>query len=227
MRIDSRRGIGGWAFGALPAFGALLAFGALATHASAATLTVDRACYVLVGSPAMSFSGSGYRPHSEVVITSPDGTVDTSVRANAAGYISGSSAPPTPDFTAPGAKVVVVTAADHGITATVPVHVTVLGWEHGPVKRAPGLRAFDEKTDWSFSGFIPGRLIYGHYLYRGEPVARATFGRAAGACGVLRVRAKLFPTTAHERRYRVQYDDSRRYSTQSVPRIIGPINLSV
>jgi hypothetical protein len=203
---------------------------ASATAASAATLAVDRQCYVLVsGGAPMMFSGSGYRPNDLVVITSPDGTVDVSLRANAGGNISGSADPPSPTFAVPATKTVTLTAVDETpagvIRAQTRVLVTVRGWEHGSVKAAPGYRALTEQTNWLFSGFTPGQPIYGHYLYRGRPVATARFGIAQGACGVLKVRAALYPATPHHSSYRVQYDDSGIYSTASRPRIVGPISL--
>jgi hypothetical protein len=201
-----------------------------ATAASAATLVVDRPCYVLVsGSAPMMFSGSGYQPNDLVAITSPDGTVDVSVRASAGGDISGSTDPPAPTFTVPATKTVTLTALDEtpagAIRAQAHVLVTVRGWEHGSVKAAPGYRALTEQTNWLFSGFTPGQPIYGHYLYRGRPVARARFGIAQGPCGVLKVRARLYPAAPHHGSYRVQYDDSSSYSTASRPRIVGPISL--
>jgi hypothetical protein len=208
----------------------LVCGGAIAASASAATLTVDRPCYVLVsGGAPMEFSGSGYRPDDLVVITSPDGTVDVSVRVDAAGNISGSADPPAPSFTVPAMKSVTLTALDETSTATIRaqtrVLVTVRGWEHGSVKAAPGYRALTEKTNWLFSGFTPGQPIFGHYLYRGRPVATARFGVAQGPCGLLKARARLYPAIPHHAGYTVQYDDRRAYSPASRPRIIGPISL--
>jgi hypothetical protein len=199
---------------------------AAAVRASSATLTVDEGCYVLVGSPSMRYTGSGFTPHAQVVITSRDGTVDTSVRADRHGAVSGTTNAPTPDFSAPGSKTVPVTAQDGQHSATVAVHVAVFGWQHGSVPRAHGLRALTERTAWSFSGFIPDRPIFGHYLWRGRQVARARFGTATGPCGVLTARARLFPAAPHHRRYTVQYDDNRAYSARSVPRIVGAVGLS-
>jgi hypothetical protein len=210
---------------------ALLSYsGAAAAQAGAATLTVDRPCYVQVsGSPPMEFSGSGYRAGDEVVLTSPDGTVDVSVKADANGNIAGSADPPAPPFSAPGQKAETITALDQDAAATIRAQARVLvavrGWQHGSVKAARGYRALTETTNWSFSGFAPSQPIFGHYLYHGRLVATARFGIAEGPCGVLKVRARLYPATPHHPGYRVQYDDSRTYSSSSQPRILGPISL--
>lgn len=212
----------------------VLAAGALTAEASAAELTVNAGCYVIAGrnAPPMSFSGSGYTPGDQVLISSDEGTVDTSVKADSQGRISGKADAPTPFFTTPGAQKIGLTAKDQTptgttITARTTVNVTELGWEHGPTKRQPGLRALTERTDWSFSGFQPGEPIFGHYLYDGKQVALARFGLAQPPCGTLTVRARLYPATPHHSSFSVQYDDSPAYSRKSRPRIIGPLKLTL
>jgi hypothetical protein len=213
---------------------AVLASGALAAQASGAELSVTAGCYVIAGknAPPMSFAGSGYTPGDRVLISSDDGTVDTSVKADSLGRIAGTADAPTPYFATPGAKKIGLRARDQTptgktITARTTVNVTELGWEHGSTKRQPGLRALTEKTNWSFSGFQPGQPIYGHYLYKGRPVARARFGIARSPCGTLKVRARLYPAIPHHTSYSIQYDDSRAYSKRSRPRIIGPLKLTL
>jgi hypothetical protein len=211
-----------------------LTAGASAAGASAAELTVNAGCYVIAGknAPPMSFSGSGYAPGDTVLVSSADGTVDTSAKADGQGRISGRADAPTPFFGAPGAQKIGLTATDQPatgktITARTTVNVTELGWEHGSTKRQPGLRALTEKTNWSFSGFQPGELIFGHYVYQGKQVALARFGRAQPPCGTLKVRARLYPATPHHSSFSIQYDDSRAYSQKSRPRIIGPLKLTL
>jgi hypothetical protein len=212
----------------------LLASGAVAAQASAANLSVEAGCYVIAGknAPAMSFSGTGYSPGDAVLISSRDGTVDTSVKADTQGAISGRADAPTPYFATPGAMKIGLTATDQTpagrtIIARTIVNVTELGWEHGSTRRRSGLGALTEKTNWSFSGFLPDKLIFGHYLYRGKQVALARFGRAQAPCGTLKVRARLYPATPRHSSYSIQYDDSQTYSTKSRPRIIGPLKLSL
>ncbi len=212
----------------------VLTSGALATQASAADLAVNASCYVVAGTnaPPMSFSGSGFHAGDRVLIASHDGTVDTSVKANAHGAIAGTADAPTPYFATPGAQKIALMATDTPrtgmtITARTTVDVTELGWEHGSTKRAPGLRALTENTNWSFSGFRPGMPIFGHYLYHDRQVALARFGRAQAPCGTLKVRARLYPATPRHSMFSVQYDNRRTYSEASRPRIIGPLKLSV
>jgi hypothetical protein len=230
VRSDVRRRTTNLWLGAMAA----LVFGALGATASAAQLSVGAGCYVIAGknAPPMAFAGSGYIPGDSVLVSSRDGTVDTSVKADALGRISGRADAPTPYFATPGAMKVVLTASDQTqagktITASTTVNITELGWEHGSTKRQPGLLALTENTNWSFSGFQPGKTIYGHYLYGGKQVALAVFGVAAPPCGTLTVRARLYPATPHHSSYSIQYDDSRLYTTKARPRIIGPLKLSL
>jgi hypothetical protein len=230
VRHDVRRRTTKWSLGAV----AVLASGALAAQASAADLSVTAGCYVIAGknAPPMSFNGSGFTPGDRVLIASDEGTVDTSAKADSQGRISGRADAPTPFFSTPGAKKIVLTAKDQTptgktIAARTTVNVTELGWQHGSTKRQPGLGALTEKTNWSFSGFQPGEPIFGHYLYNGKQVALARFGRAQPPCGTLKVRARLYPATPHHSSFSIQYDDSRAYSKKSQPRIIGPLKLTI
>jgi hypothetical protein len=230
MRLDVRRRTTNASLGALGA----LVFGALGGTASAAVLTVTAGCYVVAGenAPPMRYDGSGYTPGDTVLVSTKDGTVDTIVKADAHGVISGRAEAPTPYFPGPGVIKIALVAKDQPrtgatITASTIVNITELAWEHGSTKRQPGLRALTEKTNWSFSGFEPGKMIYGHYLYNDKQVALATFGLAAAPCGTLQVRARLYPATPHHSSYSIQYDDSQPYTKTAQPRIIGPLKLTL
>ncbi|MGH2915837.1 MAG: hypothetical protein ACRDMX_12710 [Solirubrobacteraceae bacterium] len=77
---------------------------------------------------------------------------------------------------------------------------------------------------WSFSGFRPGKTIYGHYIH-GRQVALARFGRAHGPCGMLKVRARFYPGGhPRSRSYRLQLDQSRHYSKRARPRVLTSIS---
>jgi hypothetical protein len=178
----------------------------------------------------MVVTGSGYVPGDLVSITSSAGLVDTSATADGSGNIALSTTAPIPPKNAAGAQGVVLTADDESlngsITATAPVSVALLYVFHGGAKKRPGLGAFREKTSWSFSGFTPGKYIWGHYIIHKRQVARIRFGKASGACGVLKTRAKLFPATPHHRSYPIQVDNSKRYSSHSLPKVSGRLTLT-
>jgi hypothetical protein len=205
---------------------------AAAQAASAATLSVDAACYVYATKtpPTMVITGTGYAPGDPVDVSSNVGFVAASATADAAGNISVSTTAPLPPKAAAGAQGVVLTATDESvngpITATVPLSVAYLYVFHGGAKKRPGLGAFREKTNWAFSGFTPGKYIWGHYIIHGRQVAKVRFGKASGPCGVLKTRAKLYPAAPHFRSYPVQVDNSRRYSKHSFPKVSGRLGLT-
>jgi hypothetical protein len=210
----------------------LLVVAAAAQGASGATLSVNAGCYVFATKtpPTMVVTGAGYTPGDLVSITSNVGFVAASATADAAGNIAASTTAPLPPKVAAGAQAVVLTADDESIngpiTASAPLSVAYLYVFHGGAKKRPGLRAFREKTSWSFSGFTPGKYIWGHYIIHKRQVARARFGKAKGPCGVLKTRAKLYPATPHFRSYPVQVDNSKRYSRHSFPKVSGRLSLT-
>jgi hypothetical protein len=199
--------------------------------AGAATLSVDRACYVITKRiPMMRITGSGYQPHSHVLITST-ANVDASATVNGAGQISVKVRAPAPHFAKPSVKTFTFKAKDEAtvpaIGASTVARVAPLGALHGSTPRAPGLKALTESTNWSFSGFAPGRTIYAHYTIDGMQVAVKAFGTAHGDCGKLHTRAPLYPATPHHASYPVQFDSSPGYSKKTTPRITGRVSLNL
>jgi hypothetical protein len=195
---------------------------AAAAPASAATLSLNKPCYVSAVSKraAMNLLGSGFVPGDMVEISSSDGSVATSTTVNASGDIAATTGAPIPAFSLPGSKTVTLTAQDFTaagttITATARTQAAQLA-----VDTKPAQARLSKKVTWYFSGFRPGRFIYGHYLHK-KPVARAKFGRAKGPCGVLKVKAQFYPG-GHPRfkSYGLQLDDSKGYSKHASPRIV-------
>ncbi|HEY2259045.1 MAG TPA: hypothetical protein VGH45_05000 [Solirubrobacteraceae bacterium] len=227
MRICASAGAGRRLIGIGVALGTVLGSGALAAGAPAATLSVNKACYVRTAKkpPTMVLSGAGFTPGSMVLVSSDDGSVATQAAVNPAGAFRLATSAPTPFFSSPGQKTVTLTASDGVVQATAAAAVAPLGVFHGSTKKQPGLRALSEKTNWSFSGFTPGKFIYGHYTIAGKQVTRTKFGRASGPCGLLKTRAKLFPAAPHHKSYPVQWDSSKRYSERTKPKISGRVSL--
>ena len=207
---------------------ALLTPAAVAAQASAATLSVNRGCFVntitkgtILPAP-MVVTGSGYVPGDPVTITSTDGTVDKLTQASPSGTIAVPIGAPTPFLKLPGSKVVALTASDYNAAGTI-TGGTFLKTTYLDVATVPGTARPSQKVTWYFSGFRPGRPIYVHYLHRGRQVARMRFGRAKGVCGLLRTRARFFPGRQRYHTYGLQFDDSQRYSKRSRPRILNTL----
>lgn len=203
---------------------AVSATGALAAQASAATLTADKACYVNAdpasGAP-MTITGDGFAPMSTVQLTG--GTAFANAVADAAGTVSFTTNAPELSTIAPGAKTTTLTATDpNGTTATVNVQSANLA-----VATKPGSvrNVRKDKVTFSFSGFAPGKHIYGYYI-RKKVVAKAKFGKAQGPCGLLKQKALLYPGGRPSKdQYKVTFESSSRYDKNAFPRVTGTLNI--
>ena len=201
----------------------LLGFAGFGARASAATIKVNKRCYVNKGTSraTMTVIGRGFYPGDGVLITSSDRSVNTMATASSTGKFAIVTKAPKPAFRRPGKKRVTLTARDFTvdgsvITARTRVTVAPLAVAAFPI----GAR-FTQTVTWFFSGFTPGTPIFGHYLHHHTQVAETQFGRATGRCGVLKVRGRLF-AGGHPRfkSYRVQVDDSERYARYARPRVV-------
>jgi hypothetical protein len=210
--------------------GLLLAPAVTAAQASAATLAVNKVCYInkftrtTIRQAQMLVTGTGYVPGDSVTITSSDGSVNRVLQADPSGTISGTIGAPTPFFKLPGSKPEALVADDFSAGGTIQagtfLKVTDLAVATVPARARPSRR-----VTWYFSGFNQDNTIYGHYTRHGRQVARAVFGRAKGVCGLLKVRARFFPG-GHQRytSYGLQFDDSKHFSKRSSPRIVTSLN---
>lgn len=208
--------------------GAVLLTPAVASaQASAATISVDNHCYVSTTAvqAQMTVIGSGFTPGDQVTITSSDGSVDSTVTATATGTIETTTGAPRPAFKHPGEKTVTLTATDleaRSLVATTQLLAAPLS-----VATKPEQAPLSRKVTWYFSGFRPDKPIFGHYIHH-KQVAFARFGHAHGPCGLLKVKARLFPGGhPHFNSYGVQIDDSRRYSKTASPRFVTKLGTFV
>lgn len=210
------------------------AIGATATTAPAAfaasgpTIAVNRPCYVnRTSAPArMRVTGSGFAPGAEVSISG--GTAFTHAQADATGSFQVTTAAPELNSVGPGTLRTTLVATQQSpaepTTAKITVRSTNLAVALAPssisARQIPRRR-----IRFSFSGFVPGRYIYGYWLRR-HVVARARFGRARGPCGTLTRRALLFPGGhPHHRRYEVAFESSRHYERRAHPRVSGRLTI--
>jgi ribosomal protein S9 len=201
--------------------------GALAASASAASIGVTKNCYVnvnpFVGAP-VTLLGSGFGPGDTVDVMG--GGLAATATASATGTIAAVAAAPTLSTTDPATKTFTLTATDEttpSVTASAPIKVANLS----VLTKPPKVRHLRNKVTFSFSGFTPGKHIYGHYL-RKNAVARATFGKAKGDCGVLKEKALLYPG-GHPRfkQYKVVFDSARKYSKRTRPQISGTLKIGI
>lgn len=213
----------------VPTAASLLLMGIAAAQASAATISVTKPCYVnsLHERASMTVVGSGFTPGIPVEITSSDGTVAEVTTASSTGTITLTTGAPAPLLNPLQRKTVTLTAQVSTVSGTAIVATTQATVTPLSVVTRPARAKFTRKVTWFFSGFEPGKPIYAHYLRR-RPVAKTRFGKAKGACGVLKARALLFPG-GHPRfkTYRVQIDDSKHYSKHTLPRFVTTLGTFV
>jgi hypothetical protein len=202
------------------------AAGALATQASAAAISVDKPCYVNVspgqGAP-MTVTGMGFAPGDTVDVSGSGVLASATVAAN--GEFTATTRAPILSVTGPGTLNTTLTATDKGnsaLAASTVVRSANLAVSTKPIS-VRNVRK--DKVTFSFSGFTPGKRIYGFYARR-RIVGTIRFGKAAGPCGTLRQRALLFPGgRPHKDRYTVTFESSSRYSKRAFPRVSGQLSI--
>ncbi|MGZ4313114.1 MAG: hypothetical protein ACXVR1_13515 [Solirubrobacteraceae bacterium] len=207
---------------------AVSATGALAAQASAATLTADKACYVNAdpasGAP-MTITGAGFTPGTTVQLTG--GTAFANTTADAAGNVSFATNAPELSTISPGAKTTKLTATGDNPDGTQTQAQVNVQSANLAVATKPGSvrNVRKDKVTFSFSGFAPGKHIYGYYI-RKKVVAKAKFGKAQGPCGLLKQKALLYPggRPANDQ-YKVTFESSSRYDKNTFPRVTGTLNI--
>ncbi|HVW46463.1 MAG TPA: hypothetical protein VHA76_05380, partial [Solirubrobacterales bacterium] len=178
---------------------ALVALGAsvAAPAASAAgTVSTTKACFVAEGKEGVSVgvSGSGFTPGELVfaqvpapgglagfaeATVAPDGTVAATIEGVFPGGI---------DPVAEEMKIQIAGVLSGQVLAESSFQITNLA-----VATKPSVAPFHKVVKYTFAGFRPGRPIFGHYRRHGHLVLTYKFGKAAGPCGILHTKARLFP----------------------------------
>jgi hypothetical protein len=218
-----RRRLGTIAAGVCTAF--VLASGALAAQASAATLVANQACYVNAspsqGAP-MTIIGAGFTPGGTIDLAG--GTVFATAVASATGAVAFTTAAPELATVDPASKSTTLTATDETTSGTVTIAVKSANLAVQP-KPLEVKHVSRDKVTFTFSGFTPGKNIYGYYL-RKKVVAKTKFGKAKGVCGLLRQKALLYPGGhPHATKYNVVFEQTSRYSKNAIPRFGGTLSI--
>jgi hypothetical protein len=202
---------------------------ALAAQASAAAIAPTKGCYVntdpLQGAP-MTIVGNGFFPGDAVEISGTG--VFAAPIASATGTIAVTTPAPILATVDPASLSTALTATDTNlnsgqtITASTVVKSANLAAMASPAS-VKNLRK--DKVTFTFSGFTPGKNIYGYYA-RKTILAKASFGRATGACGQLTRRALLYPG-GHPRfeQYNVTFESLSKYSKKANPRVTGKLKI--
>ncbi|MCW3010439.1 MAG: hypothetical protein JWO90_843 [Solirubrobacterales bacterium] len=191
----------------------LWALAAPAGSAAAASIALDRACYVS-GLPGV-VTLAGFRPGAVVVVASPD-LGATRVVADGAGGARVPITPPSGNgLPGPGSARFEVSAAEEGGAEVRTVaRVAPLAFQ-----TATGARSPKVQRAWAFSGWMPGRPVYAHFRYRGRTRGTHRFGVAGGVCGELRARAAAIVVrgAVPAGTWTIQVDQRRTYARTTRP----------
>ena len=205
---------------------------ALAPAALAATVRVNRPCYVApkpgVGAN-IGVSGEGYAPGEAVFVhvlapggllaftettIAPDGTLRAALH---------DVSPESIDPIVERKTLQVVGVLSGAVLSEAEVKLTNL-----TIRTRPSTAPAQRRVTYRFSGFKPGRPIFGHYLVHGHAVLRHKFGKAHGPCGTLKSKARIFPGNArNHHKYGVQFDGHRKYSKRTRPAIVTSVTLGI
>jgi hypothetical protein len=200
--------------------------GAWAAPASAAAISVDKACYVntAAGPAPMTITGTGFDPGESVQIAG--GTTHVDATADATGSFTATGSAPELSTKAAGTRLTTLTASGFdAATGTTTSAMTRALSANLAVSTKPGSVPVKDlkkrKVTFSFSGFTPGKNIYGYYL-RKRVVAKTRFGKAKGQCGTLKQKALLLPAghTATGR-YGIAFESVPHYSKTVFPSVTG------
>jgi hypothetical protein len=188
--------------------------------ASAATIQMSKPCYVNAnpsrGAP-IEVAGNGFTPGDTIEI---QGTgVFATATASSTGQILVDTGGPILSTSGPATQPFTLTANDQTNPAGNPLATTAVTMANLSVATTPSVAKPTTKVTWHFSGFIPGKTIWIHYL-RQRVVNRMSFGKANGPCGTLSAKRKFYPG-GHPRftKYTVVIDQVKRYTKDARPRI--------
>ncbi len=191
------------------------------------SISANRTCYVNTDAAhgsAMTITGTGFTPGHTVRISGAGQPVTAAVQADGGFHVTLPA--PTLAHQGPGTLTATLTAAD-ATAGGAPSVSTVVRSANLAVATAPR-RVRDvrkDKVTWTFSGFTPGRHIYGYYARR-RIVAHTRFGRANGPCGTLRQRALLYPGgRPRNDLFTVTFESVSRYSRHAFPRVTGQLSI--
>jgi hypothetical protein len=176
--------------------------------AHAATVTLDKTCYV--EGQVANYSASGFPTPGTITFSDPATLTDTAPGA----FVGQFNAPIQPDnrTNAITTQTFTVTSPSDG-TATANYSLVNFAADAGT-----SFKSAKAKRKWSFSGFPVGLPVYGHFRRGGRKVVDYKFGVAPAPCGQFTKRAPGVPKKkAKFGKYTVQFDNAKKYSSATRP----------
>lgn len=217
----------------LPVILSALATAALiaAPAASAAgSVSAGKACYVDEGGEGVNVdvTGSGFTPGEAVFAQIPApgglaGFVETTVAPD--GTIAATVEHVFPGSIDPVAETMQVQVK--GVLSGVILTESSFQITNLAVATKPPVAPFHKVVKYTFAGFRPNKPIFGHYFRHGKLALTHKFGKAGGPCGILHVKAKLFPGHGpRNAKYKVQFDDSKKVNPKAHPKIVTSLGVA-
>lgn len=177
--------------------------------ADAATIELNRSCYLTEG--VVGLSGSGFAVNAPVTITQNGQQIGTA-QTNALGSFQVSYSAPAVSETERQAAIE-VSATDGTNTAAASSKVSTFNADFSPSSGNPRTL----KVNFQADGFNllggPASTVYLHYIAPGgKRKLTKRLGKAQGACGQLSTsKRKLFPFAAKRGTWRLQWDTRKTY----------------
>lgn len=183
---------------------------AVPAAAPAASLSVDKSCYGQ--GEAVKFSGGGYTANGPVALSVGGQQLGTSA-ANAVGELAVTIPAPAIKGKQRTDTFVATDQTNLSLTATAAVKLTSLNVKVTPKNGNPA-----KAKRIVARGFTTGKTLYAH-VRRGSSKRNVKVGKLKGACGTLAVKRNLFPVSAKNGVYKVQFDTKRGYSAKTAPQV--------
>jgi hypothetical protein len=194
-----------------------------ASTASAATLAPGVSCarYIpqLAGQQWIPVSGTGFTPNTDPAINTialnyADGDLAGFAPLAADGTFGTNVFMPN-DFISSSAgrtKTYTLTAVDRqtpGLTASTQITLVRAGVDARPSNLR---RNIGRKVRWSSYGAPTGTVLWMHWTFKGNLLARRKLGRAKGACGIARKRLPFVPVRPRFGTWKVFFTPGKRFS---------------
>jgi hypothetical protein len=196
---------------------------AVPAAARAASLKTEFPCYI--EQTPMRVIGTGYSADAAITVSAPQ--VFATTKTNNDGAFTTTVKAPIFPTVRPGSarySVKAVETENTSVAATVSYRVTNFAFETAKSKASP-----KAKRRWTFSGFSPGKPIYGHFRFKNRTRGTLRFGTATGPCGELTAQAPGIAVKGHVSagNWVVQVDQVKRYSKNTKPalRAISRVSL--
>ena len=189
----------------------------------AASLKTDFPCYI--EQTPMTVRGTGYSPDTAISVSGEQ--IFASAHTDEAGVFSTKIKAPIFPTVSPGSKRYTITAAEREEPAsTASVRFRVANFAFATTQ---GFKSPKTRRRWTFSGFEPGKPIYGHFRHKGRTRGTFRFGTAKGACGELTKMAAGIPIRGRiaSGKWIVQVDQRRRYASTTKPALRATTSVSV